>query len=66
MESTEAPDSPLEILEVLRRHREVFPDAMLAGLPPKRPHDHLILLVPGELPAKSAIYRINQTFTNMR
>ncbi|CDJ48430.1 Polyprotein, related [Eimeria brunetti] len=32
--------------------------ALCCGLPPKRPHDHRILLVPGKLPTKSAIYRM--------
>ncbi|CDJ67799.1 hypothetical protein ENH_00041700, partial [Eimeria necatrix] len=56
--STEAQDIPREIAQVLHEYRAVFPDNLPKGLPPKRPHDHHILLVPGKLPAKSAIYRM--------
>ncbi|CDJ52917.1 hypothetical protein EBH_0053470 [Eimeria brunetti] len=35
-----------------------FPDKLPTGLPPKRPHCHRILLVPGKLSTKSAIYRM--------
>ena len=56
--STEAQDIPQEIAQVLHEYRAVFPDNLPKGLPPKRPHDHHILLVPGKLPAKSAIYRM--------
>ncbi|CDJ62503.1 OSJNBa0042D13.18 protein, related [Eimeria necatrix] len=53
-----AQDIPCEIAQVLHEYRAVFPDALPKGLPPKRPHDHHILLVPGKLPAKSATYRM--------
>ncbi|CDJ48360.1 OSJNBa0079C19.6 protein, related [Eimeria brunetti] len=56
--SPEAQATPRAILDVLCAHRAVFPDKLLTGLPPKRPHDHRILLVPGKLPTKSAIYRM--------
>lgn len=62
--SEESEDSQLEILESLRAHREVFTDTLLAGLPLKRPHDHHILLVPGKLPAESAIYRVTSDQLN--
>ncbi|CDJ50411.1 hypothetical protein EBH_0033500 [Eimeria brunetti] len=55
--SVEAQATPRAILDVLCAHRAVFPDKLPTGLPPKRPHDHRILLVPGKLPTKSAIYR---------
>ncbi|CDJ67874.1 Reverse transcriptase, related, partial [Eimeria necatrix] len=56
--SEEAQETPRVILDVLCAHRAVFPDKLPTGLPPKRPHDHRILLVPGKLPTKSAIYRM--------
>ncbi|CDJ67238.1 Reverse transcriptase, related, partial [Eimeria necatrix] len=56
--SEEAQETPRVILEVLCAHRAVFPDKLPIRLPPKRPHDHRILLVPGKLPTKSAIYRM--------
>ncbi|CDJ62829.1 hypothetical protein ENH_00027370 [Eimeria necatrix] len=56
--STEAQAIPFEITKVLKEYRAVFPDNLPEGLPPKRPHGHHILLVPGKLPAKSAIYRM--------
>ncbi|CDJ65856.1 hypothetical protein ENH_00011300, partial [Eimeria necatrix] len=56
--STEAQAIPCEIIEVLQEYRAVFSDTLPKGLPPKRPHDHHILLVPGKLPSKSAIYRM--------
>ncbi|CDJ65372.1 OSJNBa0042D13.18 protein, related, partial [Eimeria necatrix] len=56
--SEEAQETPRVILDVLCTHRAVFPDKLPTGLPPKRPHDHRILLVPGKLPTKSAIYRM--------
>ncbi|CDJ69821.1 Reverse transcriptase, related [Eimeria necatrix] len=48
--STQAQAIPLEITKVLKEYREVFPDNLPKGLPPKRPRDHYIPLVPGKLP----------------
>ncbi|CDJ67397.1 OSJNBa0032F06.19 protein, related, partial [Eimeria necatrix] len=56
--STEAQDIPCEVAQVLHEYRAVFPDTLPKGLPSKRPHDHHILLAPGKLPARSAIYRM--------
>ncbi|CDJ47364.1 OSJNBa0079C19.6 protein, related, partial [Eimeria brunetti] len=56
--SVEAQATPRVILDVLCANRAVFPDKLPIGLPPKRLHDHRILLVPGKLPTKSAIYRM--------
>ncbi|CDJ70440.1 hypothetical protein ENH_00083560 [Eimeria necatrix] len=56
--SPEAQDIPCEVAQVLYEYRAVFPDTLPKGLPPKLPHDRHILLVPGKLPAKSAIYRM--------
>ncbi|CDJ66714.1 hypothetical protein ENH_00024200 [Eimeria necatrix] len=56
--SPEAQDIPCEVAQVLHEYRAVFPDTLPKGLTPKRPHDHHILFVPGNLPAKSAIYRM--------
>ena len=56
--STEAQDIPSEVAQVLHEYRAVFPDTLPKGVPPKRPHDHHILLAPGKLPARSAIYRM--------
>ncbi|CDJ64775.1 LOW QUALITY PROTEIN: hypothetical protein ENH_00080530 [Eimeria necatrix] len=56
--SPEAQDIPCEVAQVLHEYRAVFPDTLPKGLPPKRLHDHHIILVPGKLPARSAIYRM--------
>ncbi|CDJ64945.1 hypothetical protein ENH_00085700 [Eimeria necatrix] len=56
--SPEAQDTSCEVAHVLHEYRAVFPDTLPKGLPPKRAHDHHILLVPGKLPAKSAVYRM--------
>ncbi|CDJ67532.1 hypothetical protein ENH_00037600, partial [Eimeria necatrix] len=56
--SPEAQDVPCEVAQVLHAYRAAFPDTLSKGLPPKRPHDHHILVVPGKLPAESAIYRM--------
>ncbi|CDJ64726.1 hypothetical protein ENH_00079070 [Eimeria necatrix] len=48
----------IEIIKVLKEYRAVFSDNLPKGLPPKRPHDHNTLLVPGKLAAKSAIYHM--------
>ncbi|CDJ41578.1 hypothetical protein ETH_00022640 [Eimeria tenella] len=56
--STEALDISCEIAQLLHDYRAVFPDNLPKGLPPKRPHDDHILLVPGKLSAKSAIYHM--------
>ncbi|CDJ67824.1 hypothetical protein ENH_00042220 [Eimeria necatrix] len=56
--STEAQAIPFEITKVLKENQAVIPDNVPKGLPPKRPHCHHILLVPGKLPARSVIYRM--------
>ncbi|CDI85179.1 Similar to Transposon MAGGYgagandpolgenehomologues, related [Eimeria praecox] len=58
MQSPDSQDLPQEIREVLQTHRHVFHDSLPPGLPPKRPHDHRVLLPPGKLPTKSALYRM--------
>ncbi|CDJ53638.1 Reverse transcriptase, related [Eimeria brunetti] len=64
VKSADTWDIPLEIMEVLRPHRTVFPGTLRAGLPQKHPHDHHILLVFGSLQAKSAIYRMTPDLLN--
>ncbi|CDJ36121.1 LOW QUALITY PROTEIN: uncharacterized protein EMH_0063340 [Eimeria mitis] len=49
---------PRQILTVLRQHRLLFPDSLPDGLPPKRPYDHRILLLPGRLPTRAPIYNM--------
>ena len=49
---------PAEVLAVLKAHRLLFPDALPPGLPPRRPYDHHILLVPGKIPTKGALYKM--------
>ncbi|CDJ48874.1 hypothetical protein EBH_0081030 [Eimeria brunetti] len=49
---------PQQILTVLQQHRFLFPGSLLDGLPPKRPYDHQILLLPGKLPTKAPIYKM--------
>ena len=46
------------MLAVVKDHRLPSPDALPPGLPPKRPYAHHILLVPGKLPAKAALYKM--------
>lgn len=41
---------PFEVMAVVKEYRLLFPDGLPAGIPPKRPFDHRILLVEGELP----------------
>lgn len=53
--SATASSTPHAILEVLKEYRTVFPDQLPTGLPPKRPFDHRIFLVPGKLSSKSPI-----------
>ncbi|CDJ54096.1 hypothetical protein EBH_0079940 [Eimeria brunetti] len=49
---------PPQMLTVLQQHRLLFPDSLPDGLPPKRPYDHRILLLPGKLPTKAPIYKM--------
>lgn len=49
---------PPPILTVLKEHRRLFPDSLPEGLPPRRPYDHRIMLVPGKLPTKAPIYKM--------
>ncbi|CDJ36187.1 Reverse transcriptase, related [Eimeria mitis] len=49
---------PTQILTVLKQHRLLFPDSLPDGLPPKRPYDHRILLLPGRLPTRAPIYKM--------
>ncbi|CDI82572.1 Vacuolar-sorting receptor 1, related, partial [Eimeria acervulina] len=58
MQSSDSQYLPQEIREVLQTHRHVFPGSLPPGLPPKRPHNHRILLAAGKLPTKSALYRM--------
>lgn len=58
LDSEPARQLPPLILEVLKKHRLLFPDALPSGLPPKRPYDHHILLMPGKLPTKAPIYKM--------
>ena len=50
---------PQEIRDVLQEFRDVFPDTLPHGLPPKRYLDHRIILVPGKLPPKAPLYRMS-------
>ncbi|CDJ33163.1 uncharacterized protein EMH_0014960 [Eimeria mitis] len=58
MAGPEAPRIPEPILTVLQQHRKLFPDSLPGGLPPKRPYDHRILLLPGKLPTRAPIYKM--------
>ncbi|CDJ27851.1 uncharacterized protein EMH_0035450 [Eimeria mitis] len=58
MEGVEARSLPEQVLQLLRQYRLLFPDSLPNGLPPKRPFDHRILLIPGKLPTKAPIYKM--------
>ena len=58
LQSDSAQSLPSDVFELLKSHRLLFPDTLPPGLPPKRPYDHHILLVPGKLPAKGAVYKM--------
>ena len=49
---------PSKLLDLLKDRRLLFPNALPPGLPPKRPHDHHILLVPGKLLTKATLYKM--------
>ncbi|GJP49384.1 hypothetical protein CLOM_g8601 [Closterium sp. NIES-68] len=45
---------------VIRKHADIFPDDLPAGLPPKRDHDHKIELEPGAQPTVRTQWRLTQ------
>ncbi|GJP46511.1 hypothetical protein CLOM_g5788, partial [Closterium sp. NIES-68] len=45
---------------VVRKHTDIFPDDLPAGLPPQRPHDHKIELKPGAHPTMQTLWRLTQ------
>ena len=49
---------PPDVVAAIKDQRLLFPDLLPPGLPPKRPYAHHILLVPGKLPAKAALYKM--------
>lgn len=57
--SEEAQRIPAPVLDVLKKYRHAFPDELPDGLPPRRPYDHRILLVPGQLPPKAPLYNMS-------
>ena len=58
-----APEIPSELLDVLQKYSDVFPDENPKGLPPVRGIEHQIDLVPGaSLPNRPA-YRTNPVET---
>ncbi|CDJ31521.1 uncharacterized protein EMH_0067510 [Eimeria mitis] len=58
IEGVEARSLPVPLLQLLGQYRPLFPDSLPNGLPPKRPFDHRILLIPGKLPTKAPIYKM--------
>ena len=50
---------PKQVLELLENNRDVFPDDLPPGLPPKREVDHRIEIIPGSRPPAKAPYRLN-------
>ena len=58
LQSDPALKLPQGVLAVLQDRCLLFSDAVPPGLPPKRPYDHHIVLVPGKLPSKAALYKM--------
>ncbi|MCW2743449.1 MAG: uncharacterized protein JWR45_3871 [Blastococcus sp.] len=48
-------------LDLLREYKDVFPDQLPRGLPPRRDVDHAIELVPGATPPSRPAYRLSNT-----
>ena len=59
--SEQALEVPSQVLAILSEHKLLFPDSLPAGLPPKRPYGHQILLLPGKLPTKQSYIGCHQT-----
>jgi len=51
---------PPVFITMLHTHMHAFPDALPLGLPPRRCIDHTIPIVPGSLPPKGGIYKMEQ------
>ncbi|GJP59343.1 hypothetical protein CLOP_g10668 [Closterium sp. NIES-67] len=51
---------PDDLATVIRKHTDIFPDNLLAGLPPQRPHDHKIELDLGAQPTVRTQWRLTQ------
>jgi hypothetical protein len=51
------PSDP-QINEILEEFKDVFPDELLNGIPPKRSQDFKIELVPGAAPIKKGLCRL--------
>jgi hypothetical protein len=65
-QSSSAPSVEDEKMAQMRRtfmttYRDVFPEALPAGLPPQREVDHKIELVPGKSPPSKPLFRMSPT-----
>jgi len=47
------------VAKLLEEYRDVFPDELPSGLPPARPYDHSIDLLPGSSPPAKPPYRLS-------
>ncbi|GJP69735.1 hypothetical protein CLOP_g734 [Closterium sp. NIES-67] len=51
---------PPDVVELIRKYSEIFPDDLPAGLLPSRPEDHRIELEPGAQPTVQRQFRLSQ------
>ncbi|GJP79401.1 hypothetical protein CLOP_g9635, partial [Closterium sp. NIES-67] len=51
---------PPDLVDLIRKYPEIFPDDLPAGLPPSRPEDHRIELEPGAQPTVQRQFRLSQ------
>ncbi|GJP58673.1 hypothetical protein CLOP_g2068 [Closterium sp. NIES-67] len=51
---------PPDLVDLIWKYPEIFPDDLPAGLPPSRPEDHRIELEPGAQPTVQRQFRLSQ------
>ena len=64
LRNTEAPENqsmPHGLTKLLTRYKDVFPEKLPPGLPPRRSKDYEIDLVHGAVPQRKGLYRMSDT-----
>ncbi|CDJ53071.1 hypothetical protein EBH_0054440 [Eimeria brunetti] len=56
----EGVDCQESIKRILCAHRQLFVDQLSARLPPERVINHTIMFLPGKMPSKGVLYRLNK------
>ncbi|GJP62826.1 hypothetical protein CLOP_g19849, partial [Closterium sp. NIES-67] len=51
---------PPDLADLIRKYLDIFPDDLLAGLPPSRPEHHRIELEPSAHPTVQRQFRLSQ------